>query len=852
MALNMAYNQRPQYLDNNGNPLSMGRVTFLDVGTEIKKDVFADPEGVTTLSNPILLDVGGFVPESSIFYGEGNYSVLVEYVVNPGEAIPVYAEEYLVPVVVGSGALAVTGNVVNLDSVEDLANLDMGANRFARCSQYYDRETFDQGGGLFKWYSTSTAQTDLGMIFSWVGSPTVGRFFRIGDGESIKSAWYGVASYTGASMNNRLLQADAYCVNELIPILEITEAEIGVQGTITLSAPVKINAGVRFTQFDNNFAAKLVFTSDYIDVVGKTQPLVTDITASLSVVFLNKNMDVYPAWLGAFGDGISDDYTPFYNLRESVGHIVIDKGFNLTAVGSPSSNLLLNKLKLVSGGYIINDIDSLTVFACSGEEDAHNVFRGTSGDFANYTLFFVGYAKWFFDLTCSDIQLSTLRTALIRKHLIWDRWTTYTLSPLVDCQEAFKNEVKFGTLLKSDSKINFGQIVAGSYQVFALDTLVPGYVGPKVDGAWFGADRFASFATNTTGVENAILASNGGVVDFGGVKLQVGSTVYIPDSSDVYKIKNLNLLSNVSGVALSITGVEFTIMDSTIDGMTVQGTADAKLINSEIIVHEASQNVDFVTTTLKIEGCTFKSSAGDWTGELTISGTDKIVFDNNIVEGGELEYYCSGVAKSNSLSDNTFITKRIGTDTAEQDYLTVRGGDKLTCNGNVFSAINNPSSIGIFNQLKFKGYNGTDVVDGLVCTGNSFNSEMNNTPPIRATFFADTGHNALVHSNVASIIQGIPRATRHLNRGSTANADAVEETEDAWIFPNMSASSFPYFAGTSWATGDSGAGTANVFAGEILTYTPSSGEASITYKYRVDNYAVLNYVTMDINVEQML
>ena len=137
MANKMATNQRPQYLDINGNPLSMGRVTFLDVGTPDLKGIFADPDLITELANPVLLDAGGFVPESSIFYGEGNYTVLVEKVTNPGEPIPVYDEEYEVPIVVGSDSTIPTGNVIEIPFVEELINLDIGANSFVHCSQEY-------------------------------------------------------------------------------------------------------------------------------------------------------------------------------------------------------------------------------------------------------------------------------------------------------------------------------------------------------------------------------------------------------------------------------------------------------------------------------------------------------------------------------------------------------------------------------------------------------------------------------------------------------------------------------------------------------------------------------------------
>ena len=386
MALNMAYNQRPQYLDLDAQPLSAGRVTFLDVGTPDLKSIYADPDAIVELPNPLLLDAGGFVPTTSVFYGEGNYTVLVERVVNPGDPIPLYAEEYTIPIVVGSKTSVALGNVVNVDAVEDLINLDMGLNRYVNCAQYYNREALDSGGGLFKWYPSSTATTDLGMVFAWSGSPAIGRFFRIGDGKSIRTSWYGVTSNTGASMNNRILEAAAYCTSEERPTLEFTEAEIEVVGTLPISVhSVKINTGVRFTQFDGNFTTNIVFSSEDIKVEGVTQPLVPYVSASLSVTFLSPNLRIQPEWLGAEGNGIQDDFTPFYNLSFSTGKIVIAKSYLLTASGSMGSTALtFNQLHLEGTGHIINDVDLITVESCTGNPESNWNFRTSDGDYSNY------------------------------------------------------------------------------------------------------------------------------------------------------------------------------------------------------------------------------------------------------------------------------------------------------------------------------------------------------------------------------------------------------------------------------------------------------------------------------------
>jgi len=45
MSLNLAVAQRAQYFDNDGVPLSQGRVTFYEVGSStILKSIYADPD----------------------------------------------------------------------------------------------------------------------------------------------------------------------------------------------------------------------------------------------------------------------------------------------------------------------------------------------------------------------------------------------------------------------------------------------------------------------------------------------------------------------------------------------------------------------------------------------------------------------------------------------------------------------------------------------------------------------------------------------------------------------------------------------------------------------------------------
>lgn len=65
-----------QYFDNNGNPLSSGKVYFYEVGTTTFKDTYTSSAATTVNANPITLNAGGKAPTGGI-YGIGQYRQIV-------------------------------------------------------------------------------------------------------------------------------------------------------------------------------------------------------------------------------------------------------------------------------------------------------------------------------------------------------------------------------------------------------------------------------------------------------------------------------------------------------------------------------------------------------------------------------------------------------------------------------------------------------------------------------------------------------------------------------------------------------------------------------------------------------
>jgi len=565
------------------------------------------------------------------------------------------------------------------------------------------------------------------------------------------------------------------------------------------------------------------------------------------------NFKLYPAWWGAVGDNTTDDFTAFSASANSEGVHQIVRGYKL--VGTVAPMLILDRVHLVDSGFINNEIAVLTVNACTSTEGAYNNFRAVSGDFANYVFNFVGFAKWFFDTTCSDVQLSTLRTALTSKNLIWDRPVEYTLSPLIDNQEYFVNQVKFGTLLNFDAGVNIGLVDAGQYRIFADGSKAPSYLNEKVLGAWFGVSKFSTNAVNEEGIKNAIVSSENGTVDFGGGKVQIGASVVIPANTDNVTIKNLFVEVNGASVpALTFTDSSISILDSTIEGVETDSTCNISLNNCKVAFSDSSQDLVLLGENISVKDC--EIGASNWVGSTQLGSVatkatiESVIYTGNVSTSGRFNFTTG--TSTNAISDNTFNELlRIGVGTEDQNYITINGGSYSSICDNTISVIDDAGVVASNNILSFLGSG--EMVQGLSCIGNSFNLTEVTTEggytEIYASGYANTGHEAKVFDNVSSSNLGVVNSTRKYESGASATTGAVEYTIFGFLFPFTDIASSPFFSGTTWAVGNSTSATPSYFAGEIISYVPSGGQAEIRIKYRAFNGASVNLMGITLSVE---
>jgi hypothetical protein len=558
-------------------------------------------------------------------------------------------------------------------------------------------------------------------------------------------------------MSSRIAQATAWAVSKG-ETLELVSGNVQIDGTVNIqSCDVQIDAGFSFDRLTPVVTSVLRFNLCNVNVMQVNEEIAVGTDADHYVQFEGDlNFKLYPAWWGAVGDNTTDDFSAFSASANSEGIHQIIRGYKL--VGSVAPMLTLDRVHLVDSGFINNGIAVLTVNACTSTEGVYNNFRAVSGDFANYVFNFVGYAKWFFDTTCSDDQLSTLRTALTSKNLIWDRPIEYTLSPLVDNQEYFVNQVKFGTIFKFTNTPNIGLINAGYYRIFSDDSLVPSYINDKILASWWGVSKFSTNAVNEEGIKNAIISSENGTVDFGGGKVQVGASVVIPANTDNVTIKNLFVEVNGASVpALTFTDSIIEIIDSTIEGVETDATCNISLNNCKVSFSDTTQNFTLLGENISVKNCDI--GASNWLGTLSLGSvaskatTKSIVYCDNETEGGRFEITTG--TSTNTISNNRFNDlARIGAGTEDQEFLTIYGGSYTTINDNVMYA--SDSDFGVDKDTWYLNFLGTsEAVKSLSVVDNVLNIEQPTQTTlggaqfinVKASGYSDYGHSATIERN---------------------------------------------------------------------------------------------------------
>lgn len=244
MAILFYSSPRAQFFDGNGNPLSMGQVSYYFPGTTTLKEIYTDITEATPAQNPQPLDAEGYVRDGGVWLGDGLYDVLLEASDGAGG----FTTEWTIPNVgmIDSTAPGAIGNIAYIETIQDLVNLDTSAYSAAYVFGYYAKG--DGGDGWFYFDAASTVADDGGAVIAPLGAPATGRWFRIFADDKISCTKWGATENAPGSVNSNLTNwtnyandLDAECTLHIPPGIYTV-----VPGSITVQQSIHIDNGVTF------------------------------------------------------------------------------------------------------------------------------------------------------------------------------------------------------------------------------------------------------------------------------------------------------------------------------------------------------------------------------------------------------------------------------------------------------------------------------------------------------------------------------------------------------------------------------------------------------------------------------
>ncbi len=210
-------NGKQAFRDNNGRPLSGGRVFFFLVGTQTPKDTFQDLAQTIPNTNPIILDARG---EASI-YGTGTYrQVLRDASLNLiwDQVIPDVAgavNDFLAglsdPTDPNKGAGQISRATRQINSLAELRSI---SGRYTNDMIYLERYSsgFNFGDGEFVWDGAS-ALADNGVTIIQPTAGGTGRWLRLSN--ELTASMFGCRAVTGFDNTAPLAAIETFLRAEL-------------------------------------------------------------------------------------------------------------------------------------------------------------------------------------------------------------------------------------------------------------------------------------------------------------------------------------------------------------------------------------------------------------------------------------------------------------------------------------------------------------------------------------------------------------------------------------------------------------------------------------------------------------
>lgn len=782
-----------QHHDQNGVPLTYGRIWSYEAGTTNPKELYLDKEYTSPATNPIVLNSRG-EPEQQVFLGLGNYKFVYEIAELNTIGTPTgnYSIFRTLDDIQGAGTelnVSVFKTVGFIDNCTDLRTIDGNTiEEKYLYAFYYTNKTGSIAQGWFEWDSDDTSADNGGTIFKY-STNSVGSWKRILASDTINPIMFGAIEDGISGLSSAFENAIEYCkLNKLT--LEVSSGEYTINGNLIFEdITVIIKDGAKF----KNTLAGLVtieFNNSTLILQSNKQVLQGNWTELWDKsTFIG---ELTPDFWGADGTGAADSYSAFVKMSDSgiqkANTIYFRRFYTLTAVGAPSYNVVT-----INDAYFHQD--SFLNCQYPNTEIAKIVFNKIDGDkVAKFVLGALSFNVYRFNSTLpirlahdaavslpaqkyTDIQKAVSSEYTRPNTILWDSYTSSAQIwelPVIAMPNGgnyisndFANAyVKIGTVGTSTA---FGDIVTDK------DCIVTGYGYPilgfdkVVKVSWFGvfinAVTGAQRTANQVSIEHALkthlVAQNrSGYVDGQGLTLNTDTQITIPTSSThEFDIRGLSV-NNSTTAMFNIPNdniVKFALCTFTGKFQTSTTSSNLTLTQCRLIGVQTGADINVVANNLQMTYCYVKANL---TGQTIRFEGNYMEFYNNEMLSNNIDIVNKSFSANTLVKENLFKSPMNIINPNSSEYV-----------GNTWR-LNTPETATVYVTASNTGY----VVKDFWFTNNKFvydTSATNTYEPIQqdGTNIARTkNHKATVKDNTCNYGVRMRSTEAYVNYYSQSNA----------------------------------------------------------------------------------
>ena len=776
---------RPQFSDDNGSPLALGRVSFYEAGTTTLKNIYTNADQTTQATNPHELDAGGFVREGGVWLDEGRYKILVEKSDGAGG----WVQEYIVDDIPGTSGVPgeLTGAIIG--TMADLRLLDPGAFGSVYITGYY--ETSDRGEGWFIWKENLATTDNGGTIISPNGAPAFGRWVRNIQQSEVIPQIFGAMTDTAGGVASNFQSMIGWCNesgNEEYRKILVNPGLYYIDGNVDFdnNIDLEISHGVYFTSHPAT-TGTLTITCKYVNIRNRVDPLVV---SGITLVFNPADINI------------------------KVNHIWFNGAPSFSALEQCSTTSGGRNIYVASTMYIdAVETGSLTLQNLFFEETASFDNRSTSASIdilsvnsgVRVTPIFVNEfrnvrisrgeikAEWFNfsnDVKLEDMFFAITNGNTIQRELTWSVPTSVGGSSMTTLYR-IDHYFEPGAVISCAVDVLFNSITSGKYRIFDENgagnylvrdsNLLPEWFGAVANSNAYEAQNVASFNKMFTdyGQQSPI------TIDGGGLTYHFDASITY-SGAEVLKVSNMNFTNPVlaSGVFFNMNGrcdfenVSISCSAPTMLSNNATGDVDNDFKNCSFISLESTQKIiSFFNDVNKLGTTTFKGCRFD----TILTRSYNSIYDNNFFESSMVEHTAATI---NEVT--TFVFRN-----------------------NTLKSVT-----GALSQVHLNGVAANTDFEGVWIVDNTWvdrPQDMSGTyDGIYTTNAATSGHTADVYNNTALSFLGVtipttrPKGLRALPVNTTASQQVLILDTFENFLPKDTAPISGYVSGAGTATASTG------------------------------------------------